>query len=92
MGRLIALLRELNPEETLEQTVLVLMYEVGDLAKCVRKLPEPGYTAECIKSLADIITQARLIGERLGYDLFTLKAWGELDMEDKVKEKLKCQR
>jgi len=89
IGSINYLLKHINPDETLAETVLVLMYEVGDLAKSIRKIDEVGYRGEVFKALADIITQVRLICERLGFSFYKARIWGELDMVDKVNEYLR---
>lgn len=86
------LLKELNPNEPLSDTILVFIYELGDLAKCIHRINREkddeikrGYLAEAKKALADVITQTRLICERLGFNFEDLKLLGEQEMEDKIK-------
>ena len=91
---ILEILNELNPNETIVETLLVLVYEVGDLAKCVHRLNLDkdnalGYRAEAKKSLADIITQTRLLCERLGFSFEGLKILGEEEMRSKIKGRLK---
>ena len=90
MGSISRLLEKINPDESLAETLLVLIYEVGDLAKCIQRMSfdkenTVGYKAEARKSLADIITQVRLLCERLGFSFEGLKISGEEEMRSKIK-------
>lgn len=63
------------PKETVKDKLVVLVYEVGDLAKALHRLDryqgerdKAIYTAETRVSLGDILSMTHQLIETLGYD------------------------
>jgi len=81
------LTKEIFPNETIAEQLLVVVYELGDLAKCIKNMDRYPrdrrlYRVEAKKAIADLITQLRLTCELLGFsfeelDSFGYQAWLE---------------
>ena len=76
-----AIARSVLKDETVQEQVRVLVYEVGDLVKCAHKMerfPElaSAYRAEAKKAIADLIIQLHLTCEYLGFDFEQLADLG----------------
>lgn len=88
------LIYSLFPEEPLERQVLVIIYEVGDLARCIQRITIPSisdaekraYRAEAMKAIADAITQLRLTCERLGLSFEEVDDFGFEALKEKMAE------
>jgi len=76
-------LAQARPSETDPPLLLqsaILAYELGDLVKCAMNTHWGGirgYQGEAHISLADVITQARLMAHHLGLDFWTALREGE---------------
>jgi len=78
-------------EESISEQFLVLIYELGDLAKCIANMiwyPEdrPPYRAEAKKAIADIITQLRITCEYLDISFEEMDRLGFLALKEKAEE------
>ena len=77
--------------ETISEQFLVLIYEIGDLAKCIASMtwyPKDtvGYKAEAKKAIADIITQLRITCAYLGISFEEMDDLGFLALKEKAEE------
>ena len=78
-------------EESISEQFLVLIYEIGDLAKCIAnmiwypkdRLP---YRAEAKKAIADIITQLRVTCEYLDISFEEMDRLGFLALKEKAED------
>jgi len=79
--KILEITREIFPREPLSEQLLVVLYELGDLAKCIKNMKRyPGdknlYLAEARKAIGDLITQVRLTCELLGFSFEELDEFG----------------
>ena len=77
--------------ESIPEQFLVLIYEIGDLAKCIANMiwyPEDmvAYKAEAKKAIADIITQLRITCEYLDISFEEMDDLGFLALKEKAEE------
>ena len=73
-------------KESIPEQFLVLIYEIGDLAKCIANMtwfPKDKllYKAEAKKAMADIITQLRITCEYLGISFEEMDELGFLALK-----------
>ncbi|MBW2622638.1 MAG: hypothetical protein JRD68_07010 [Deltaproteobacteria bacterium] len=72
-----ALVEELTVPQSPEYALRVLLYEIGDISKCIiykDRFGKTGYVGETKIACADAITQLKLLIEQLGSELgFTLE-------------------
>ena len=78
-------------KETIPEQILVLIYEIGDLAKCIANMiwyPKDTllYKAEAKKAIADIITQLRITCKYLGISYEEMEKLGFLALKEKAEE------
>ncbi len=78
-------------KESISEQILVLIYEIGDLAKCVANMmwyPEDvvAYKAEAKKAIADTITQLRITCEYLGISYEEMEKLGLLALKEKAED------
>jgi len=78
-------------KESIAEQFLVLIYEMGDLAKSIANMiwyPEEivGYRGEAKKAIADIITQLRITCEYLGISFEEMDELGFLALKEKAEE------
>lgn len=78
-------------KESISEQFLVLIYEIGDLAKCIANMiwyPEdiPPYRAEAKKAIADIITQLRVTCEYLGISFEEMDRLGFSALKEKAQD------
>ena len=78
-------------KESIPEQFLVLIYEIGDLAKSIANMiwyPKDivGYKAEAKKAIADIITQLRITCEYLGISFEEMDELGFLALKEKAKD------
>ena len=91
--RLLDLLNTIKAEpEPLLETLAVLLYEMGDLAKAVMRAQwEPdlakGYRGEEKIALGDIYVQWQLICETRGFEPEEIKQLGIEHFEDRIEER-----
>jgi len=91
------IVKSFHKDETLPIQLLVIMYELGDLAKSVQRIhleqedysKVRAYLAEAKKALADIITQLQITCEHLEFDFDELRKLGALALIEKSKKWLK---
>lgn len=81
-----------KPKDTPEDTLEVLIYEIGDVAKCIhhaRTFPESkdAYIAELSKALSDAITQIRILCEWYDFSFAELLQNGYEDFIQMLKER-----
>ena len=82
------------PEESIERQALVIVYEVGDLMRCIQRMgctrsntEYRAYRVEAKKAIADLITQLRLSCEKLGFSFEELDDFGFEALKEKMKER-----
>jgi len=78
-------------EEDIAEQFLVLIYEIGDLAKCIANMiwyPKDAvaYKAEAKKAIADAITQLRITCEYLGISFEEMDDLGFLALKEKAED------
>jgi len=78
-------------EETIPEQFLVLLYEIGDLAKCIANMiwypkDAPLYKAEAKRAIADAITQLRITCEYLGISFEEMDRLGFLALKEKAED------
>jgi len=84
-------------KETLSEQILVIVYELGDLAKSASKMRwyshdnvmYKAYRAEAKKALGDLITQIYLTCENLGLSFEEVREFGFLALQEKIVERKK---
>jgi len=74
-------LRKILPHETVYDQIRVLMYQLGDLVKCLHKAKrfpelEDAYKAEITVALADLITQIEITCRYLDVDFEKIRDLG----------------
>jgi len=92
MSKLAELVEKIHPGETLENQMLVIVYELGDLAKCIQRMsvyPNNvlGYKAEAKKAVADLIAQIHLFCYRMGWNFYEVEALGLKALEEAIRER-----
>jgi hypothetical protein len=90
---LLAWVEKSNPGETSLETMAVLQYELGDLAKCffyakIRPWNKEGYEREARTTMSDLLTQVRVVCEREGWNFDKLYELGEERMIERIQRKL----
>lgn len=88
---MLEILRTYKPHDTPEDTFEVLVYEVGDIAKCIhhmRNFPKDRrlYRAELGKALSDGLVQLHLLCEWYGFDAEVLLRRGRENLTIRLKE------
>jgi len=78
-------------QEDIAEQFLVLIYEIGDLAKCIANMiwypkDKPPYKAEAKKAITDIITQLRITCEYLGISYQEMDDLGLLTLKEKAED------
>ena len=78
-------------KESVPEQFLVLIYEIGDLAKCIANMTwypkeAAGYKAEAKKAIADTITQLRITCEYLGISFEEMDELGFSALKEKAEE------
>jgi len=93
--RLLPLLNKIKTKpEPLPETLTILLYELGDFAKCLMrsqwKADSTGYTSEMKLALGDMYAQWQVICESLGFNPDEVKELGIehfIERMEYVKEK-----
>ena len=83
--------------EPVSDTLEVLLYQLGDFAKCDiyrRRQPQAAraYHVEARLALADAIVQLRLLSEKMGWDWWELWEDGEERFRERMKELGKAEK
>lgn len=78
-------------KESIPEQILVLVYEIGDLAKCIANMvwyPEDAdaYKAEAKRAIADTITQLRITCEYLGISFEEMDELGFLALKERAED------
>lgn len=89
--RIIKTMYAKGEEENISEQFLVLIYEIGDLAKCIANMiwypkDRPPYRAEAKKAIADIITQLRVTCEYLGISFEEMDELGFSALKEKAED------
>lgn len=84
------IVRKFHPDETPQEQALVMIYELGDYAKCLQRMliePESAnlYEVEAKKALSDLVTQIWIACDRFGWHLEDLVEMGMNNLRDKSK-------
>jgi len=83
-------INRITPNETPENIIPIMTYELGDLAKCLmfakrRPQLEKEYKAEARIATSDLVAQCIVMCERLGWDFYEVVHLGEDRCIEKIK-------
>jgi hypothetical protein len=78
-------------KESIPEQFLVLVYEIGDLAKCIANMiwypnDVAAYRAEAKRAIADTITQLRITCEYLGISFEEMDKLGLLALKERAED------
>jgi len=80
---------ELTVPQSPEFTFRVLVYEVGDISKCMiyaDRFGKTGYVGETKIAISDALTQLNLLTEQLGFDIEECREIGMDRFRHRMKE------